>query len=96
MFVTAVSESVVEIYKAKVLNRSKIRLFALGIITKHAWRPPNAKFVVLRPWKPEISAILPISLPRGAGMVGEAAGEEGCALIGLGAEIWDIHRVSGM
>ena len=27
-----------------------------------------------------------------AGMVDEEKIEEGCALIGLGAEIWDIHR----
>ena len=27
-----------------------------------------------------------------AGMLEEAGDEEGCALIGLGAEIWDIHR----
>ena len=27
-----------------------------------------------------------------AGMVAKKLGEEGCALIGLGAEIWDIHR----
>ena len=27
-----------------------------------------------------------------AGVVGKVKDEEGCALIGLGAEIWDIHR----
>ena len=27
-----------------------------------------------------------------AGMVVKIGDEEGCALIGLGAEIWDIHR----
>ena len=27
-----------------------------------------------------------------AGMVAKDGDEEGCALIGLGAEIWDIHR----
>ena len=27
-----------------------------------------------------------------AGMLKENRDEEGCALIGLGAEIWDIHR----
>ena len=27
-----------------------------------------------------------------AGMGGKEQDEEGCALIGLGAEIWDIHR----
>ena len=27
-----------------------------------------------------------------AGMVSKEQDEEGCALIGLGAEIWDIHR----
>ena len=27
-----------------------------------------------------------------AGMVDKEQDEEGCALIGLGAEIWDIHR----
>ena len=27
-----------------------------------------------------------------AGMVSKKEDEEGCALIGLGAEIWDIHR----
>ena len=27
-----------------------------------------------------------------AGMDDEIGDEEGCALIGLGAEIWDIHR----
>ena len=31
-----------------------------------------------------------------AGMLEEAGDEEGCALIGLGAEIWDIHRGCGM
>ena len=28
-----------------------------------------------------------------AGVVEEDKDEEGCALIGLGPEIWDIHRV---
>ena len=27
-----------------------------------------------------------------AGVVGRGRDREGCALIGLGAEIWDIHR----
>ena len=31
-----------------------------------------------------------------AGMVGKKEYKEGCALIGLGAEIWDIHRGWGM
>ena len=31
-----------------------------------------------------------------AGMVAKKLDEEGCALIGLGAEIWDIHRGWGM
>ena len=30
------------------------------------------------------------------GDAGEDGDEEGCALIGLGAEIWDIHRGCGM
>ena len=30
--------------------------------------------------------------PRPAGVTEEKPDEEGCALIGLGAEIWDIHR----
>ena len=31
-----------------------------------------------------------------AGVVESMPDEEGCALIGLGAEIWDIHRGWGM
>lgn len=31
-----------------------------------------------------------------AGVVVEMRDQEGCALIGLGAEIWDIHRGCGM
>ena len=43
-----------------------------------------------------------VGLGVGVGVVGPAGAkeeeplEEGCALIGLGAEIWDIHRGCGM
>ena len=33
-----------------------------------------------------------VGLVGPAGMVAKKLHEEGCALIGLGAEIWDIHR----
>ena len=33
-----------------------------------------------------------VGVVRPAGVVEKKADKEGCALIGLGAEIWDIHR----
>ena len=43
-------------------------------------------------WAGRVSLGVGVGVVGPAGVVTKVQDKEGCALIGLGAEIWDIHR----